>query len=250
MNDALKLAAELRKRKGKLVPVSLAASLLEQQHAALESLRSKNAELERLCDETYVAQGADAYNHACSEMARWQKERLNAGKDAGCEGSLCDGMAWLYGQIEQLEAEVESLRAGRAVPGWQLVPVEPTREMMDAMPGLPAIGAAGDMDLKNLGWSLKEIKNRHRWMGAIAATPTPPAQAAADARDAERWRMAVLIKSETLTPPDHRKNQQALNAYIKALGGGIDFQGAIDAALATHQQRQGGAAIAASGRQE
>ena len=49
--------------------------------------------------------------------------------------------------------------------------------------------------------------------------------------------MAVLIQSETLTPPDHRKNQQALNAYIKALGGGIDFQGAIDAALATHQQR-------------
>ena len=84
----------------------------------------------------------------------------------------------------------------------------------------------------------------------LAATPTPPAQAAADARDAERWRMAVLIQSETLTPPDHRKNQQALNAYIKALGGGIDFQGAIDAALATHQQRQGGAAIAASGRQE
>lgn len=230
MNDALKLAAELRKRKGKLVPVSLAASLLEQQHAALESLRSKNAELERLCDETYVAQGADAYNHACSEMERWQKERLNAGKDAGCEGSLCDGMAWLYGQIEQLEAEVESLRAGRAVPGWQLVPVEPTREMMDAMPGLPAIGAAGDMDLKNLGWSLKEIQNRHRWMGAIAATPTPPAQAAADARD------AILFESSRWGGADCRL---AVWESLRILGSRMGVTVTKEdqyAALATHQQ--------------
>lgn len=61
------------------------------------------AELERLCDATYVAQGADAYNHACDEMDRFQKERVAAGKEAGCEGSLCDGMAWLYGRIADLE---------------------------------------------------------------------------------------------------------------------------------------------------
>lgn len=72
MNDALKLAAKLRERYGATVPTSQAAALLEQQHAALESLRVKNAELERLCDETYVAQGSDAYHHACSEMERWQ----------------------------------------------------------------------------------------------------------------------------------------------------------------------------------
>ena len=69
-----------------------------------------------------------------------------------------------------------------AVPqGWKLVPVEPSPEMMEAMPGMPAIGAPGDMDLKNKGWSLKAIQNRHRWIAALAATPAPaPAQEVAD----------------------------------------------------------------------
>ena len=77
-----------------------------QLQAELEKANAKILELDRLCDATYVAQGADAYNHACSEMERWQQKRVAAGKDAGCEGSLCDGMAWLYGHIDELEAKL------------------------------------------------------------------------------------------------------------------------------------------------
>ena len=62
--------------------------------------------LERLCDATYVAQGADAYNHACSEMERWQHQRWKAGKEVGTTGSLCDGISWLYGRIDELEAKL------------------------------------------------------------------------------------------------------------------------------------------------
>lgn len=69
---------------------------------------AKVAELEQLCDATYVAQGADAYNHACEEMERWQFKRLEAGKEPGTVGSLCDGTAWLQGRVEELEAEIES----------------------------------------------------------------------------------------------------------------------------------------------
>ena len=70
----------------------------------IKKLEAANAELERLCDATYVAQGADAYNHACSEMERHQKHREDAGKEVGCTGSLCDGMAWLYDKLNATEA--------------------------------------------------------------------------------------------------------------------------------------------------
>jgi hypothetical protein len=58
----------------------------EFQKAVIErdALRVSNLELERLCDTTYVAQGADAYNHACA------------------------GMEWLYKRIDRLEARLAS----------------------------------------------------------------------------------------------------------------------------------------------
>lgn len=71
------------------------------------SLHEKVSELERLCDATYVAKGADAYHHACAEMERWQEGRKLQDKDPGTEGSLCDGISWLQERIEELEAQVK-----------------------------------------------------------------------------------------------------------------------------------------------
>lgn len=87
---------------------------LQQGYAAarleITSLQAKNTELERLCDATYVASGADAYHHACEQMERRQQERAAAGKVVGTEGSLCDGLAWLYGYLAGLESQLETAR--------------------------------------------------------------------------------------------------------------------------------------------
>ena len=73
----------------------------------IESLKATNLELERLCDATYVTQGADAYNHACSMMEQYQAERKAARKEVGTERSLCDGISWLYTRIASLESQLE-----------------------------------------------------------------------------------------------------------------------------------------------
>lgn len=75
-------------------------------------------------------------------------------------------------QVAEVGGRIEYAytRPATGVPeGFALVPVEPTAEMMEAMPSLPAIGAPGDMELKADGWSLKAIQNRHRWLAALAA---------------------------------------------------------------------------------
>lgn len=50
-------------------------------------------------------------------------------------------------------------------------------------------------------------------------------------RDAERWRMMVIIADEVTVAPDHRKNQAALSAYMGAVSSGLYLAGAIDAAI-------------------
>ena len=89
-------------------PVYVAVAALLAREAALVA---RNVELERLCDSTYVEQGADAYHHACEVMEAWQKARCAAGKDPGCEGSLCDGLSWLQTRITKTEAERDALAA-------------------------------------------------------------------------------------------------------------------------------------------
>jgi hypothetical protein len=76
-----------------------------------ERLKADYLKIESLCDETYVAQGADAYNHACDEMERFQKQRRKAGKEVGTERSLCDGMGWLYRHVAEVEAARDALAA-------------------------------------------------------------------------------------------------------------------------------------------
>lgn len=85
-----------------------AVAALIARNAELEAERN---ELERLCDATYVQQGADAYHHACEVLEAWQEARFVAGKDRGCEGSLCDGLSWLQSQVTKLEDDRDALAA-------------------------------------------------------------------------------------------------------------------------------------------
>lgn len=55
--------------------------------------------------------------------------------------------------------------------GWQLVPKEPTQEMCEAAPSLPAIHAIDDLPLKKSGWSMSAIVNRKRYLAMLAAAP-------------------------------------------------------------------------------
>ncbi len=72
-----------------------ASNIIAQQltDAELENLRIK----------------ADAYDIACDDLERFQQSRVAAGKAPGTEGSLCDGMAWAYSRIGELEAKQSKL---------------------------------------------------------------------------------------------------------------------------------------------
>ena len=65
-------------------------------------------------------------------------------------------------------AELHRL-AHRIPEGWQLVPIEPTQEMCEAAPSLPAIDAINDLPLKKSGWSMSAIVNRKRYLAMLAA---------------------------------------------------------------------------------
>ena len=45
----------------------------------------------------------DPYNYACEIMEKEQLERSKRGVEIGTEGSLCDGIAWLYDRLKKLE---------------------------------------------------------------------------------------------------------------------------------------------------
>lgn len=55
--------------------------------------------------ETDESIAADAYVIACQEMEQWQHKRRKAGKEVGTTGSLVDGIAWLYGYVDDLESK-------------------------------------------------------------------------------------------------------------------------------------------------
>lgn len=88
--------------------------LFTDHERVVGELTSNVHELERLCDATYVAQGADAYNHACDLIEQLQAERIGKGRDPGTEGSLCDGLTWAYGELLESEDECETLRSALA----------------------------------------------------------------------------------------------------------------------------------------
>lgn len=88
--------------------------LFTDHERVVGELTANAHELERLCDTTYVAQGADAYNHACDLIEQLQAERIGKGRDPGTEGSLCDGLTWAYGELLESEDECETLSTALA----------------------------------------------------------------------------------------------------------------------------------------
>ena len=82
------------------------ADKLQTMQDEMAALKAENLKLEALCDKTYVAKGADAYNHACEVLESWQEKRIAQGKEPGCQGSLCGGMEWLYAKVDELEKAI------------------------------------------------------------------------------------------------------------------------------------------------
>jgi len=119
-----------------------AQSEIDRLTRELAEAKAREFELERLCDATYVAKGADAYNHCCELTEQWDEDRLKKGLapiyGPGEVRSLC---GWIE-SIRQILEDAEA-RAGSATvslpDGWVAVPVEPTREMVRAMAGECAI---------------------------------------------------------------------------------------------------------------
>lgn len=152
-----------------------------------------------------------------------EQARLNG---MGAERELA-----LMAQVSRLEAERDQLRAElenvRVPEGWKLVPVEPTREMLDR----------GSHNVNcNYHYGTMETIAKHAYKAMLTAAPTPPAQAAVAARDASL--AAIHCR---LTRGGHI-DSHTISTIV------AECERALPA-LATHPQRQGGAAIAASGRQ-
>ena len=126
-----------------------------------ERLKADYLEVERLCDATYVAKGADAYNHACDEMERFQNQRRKAGKKVGTERSLCDGMAWLYRHVSDVEAERDALQAKLDA----LQTHEPVQFLADATRFKLTFDAKGRVSTM---WAHME-KLEGRWVALVAA---------------------------------------------------------------------------------
>ena len=79
--------------------------------AAYEALQKENAELkesnlelERLCDRTYVQQGADAYNHCCEVFESWRvkRKKLHLPTHDWADG-LYNSLSWMQYTVEELE---------------------------------------------------------------------------------------------------------------------------------------------------
>lgn len=94
------------------------------------------------------------------------------------ETQACTSLREALAALEQaapLAAPRPEANASQAVPeGWKLVPADPTREMMESAPSLPAINVVADRPLRDAGWSMSAIQNRTRYLAMISAAPHAP----------------------------------------------------------------------------
>lgn len=110
------------------------------------------------------------------EFEAWAKTRnLSTVKYAGgmyvCDRTMWAEIAW----IESRAALSAPSHGEQVREGWQLVPFEPTREMISAASG--AITTPDDLPPVGAGrWSMSDIAFRSRYRAALAAAPSPASQ--------------------------------------------------------------------------
>ncbi|MFK4131919.1 hypothetical protein ACI2KR_06445 [Pseudomonas luteola] len=98
---------ELKKKNEYVVKVAVmtAGTLAALQGSLDNDRKALKAEIERHKEDDLF------YESACDEMQRQQRERAKAGKAIGTEGSLIDGLSWVYTSLSKEEDENKNLRA-------------------------------------------------------------------------------------------------------------------------------------------
>ena len=138
----------------------------EVRSDAILQVQKIGADYQRLMDKhnaLHINALASRQRVAELEAEVLEQARLNG---IGAERELA-----LMAQVSRLEAERDQLRAElenvRVPEGWKLVPVEPTREMWEAVNKLDDEMAAGGYDGK--GCSIEQA-----WNCLLGFAPTPP----------------------------------------------------------------------------
>ena len=139
---------------------------MQKAAALLRRIPGLEADYQRLMDKhnaLHINALASRQRVAELEAEVQEQARLNG---MGAERELA-----LMAQVSRLEAERDQLRAElekvRVPEGWKLVPVEPTREMWEAVNKLDDEMAAGGYDGK--GCSIEQA-----WNCLLDFAPTPP----------------------------------------------------------------------------
>lgn len=99
-------------------------------------------------------------------MGEHMAEQAEQAGQSGQAQPLC-----MAKRIEELEAQVRALTLPE---GWELVPVEPTREMMAA--AMSAVTQPQDLLYSQSGWGMNEMAARTRYRAMLAAAPKPEAK--------------------------------------------------------------------------
>ena len=99
------------------------------------------------------------------EQAKGLAERM---PQTGALQVIDDEPLCMAKRIEELEARVRALTLPE---GWQMVPVEPTREMMAS--AMSAVTQPQDLLYSQSGWGMNEVAARTRYCAMLSAAPSP-----------------------------------------------------------------------------
>lgn len=104
---------------------------------------------------------------------------------------------------EQAQAKAQGAASVEVPGGWQLVPIEPTQAMTEAI--CSAHGSGWPEAYGTHAQELRRVNAEHSWELALAAAPTAPQSKPeqptepSDVLDAQRWRMASTSRQHGIT---------------------------------------------------